>query len=334
MTWKALSRLSLVSIAAWLPMLGCHRDISGTYIASDQSGVASVDLVRTPDDRLTGQLVSSQITPDGSIQRKATGLTGAVDGENVSLTFAGVLGLGSTTLTGTLSGDTLTLTGPQAQPLIFKRSSLRDYQVQLSGLEQRSQATLKAKADAEVVRRTEQEQRNFVDTLDHLTAHMQRIDSASDVILGRFSAIEQKYRAITSKVSSYVEKERRLSGNPNEAVDRATLDVNAYQAAIDTTQLHNQVYSFEQDFKINATPVAESAAKYEDGCQKQDAEHPGITSTEVEARTEACGRLHAALAPFQRSYDALQSGLAHLEKVYIQENSTQQTLLHTADKLE
>jgi hypothetical protein len=334
MTLKALFRLSLFSVGALTSVLGCYRDISGTYLASDQSGVASLELVRTPDHHLTGQFVGDQINPDGTIQRKATGLTGAVDGENVSLTFAGVLGLGSTTLTGTLSGDTLTLTGPHAQPLIFKRSSLRDYQAQLSALDVRSQAIHKAEADAEVAQKNAREQRNFVDAVDHLAAHMQRIDSATNSLLSRFSEIEERYKTITAKISTYVERERRLSGNPSESIGRATLDVDAYQAAIDTTQLHNRVFSFEEDFKINAKPVAETAAAYENGCQSQAVEHPGFTSAELEARNAACGRLHAALLPFQQSYSALQSGLVHLEQVYIRENSTQQALLHTADALE
>jgi len=80
--------------------------------------------------------------------------------------------------------------------------------------------------------------------------------------------------------------------------------------------------------------ISSRALQYENSCQKQDAEHPELTSAEMEARNEACGRLHAALPPFQQNYSALQSGLARLERVYIRENTTQQALLHTADKLE
>jgi hypothetical protein len=334
MTWKALFRLSLFSIGALVPLAGCHREVSGTYLAADQSGVVSVALVRTPDDHLSGQLVVDQISPDGTISRKSTSITGAVDGENLSVTTAGLLGIGSTTLSGTLNGDTLTLTEPQAQALILKRSSLRNYQVQLSALGQRSQAMLKAKDDAEVVQRMEREERSFVDTVDHLVAHMQRIDSTSDILLGRFATVDKRYQDITAKINTYVERERRLSVNPNEAIDRASLYVDANQAAIDTNQLHLDMQSVQQDFEINAKPVADSATVYENECRDFETQHGNLTPAEIEAHSAACGRLLAALPLFRQRYVDLSLGLTHVEGIYIQENNTQQALLQTARKLQ
>src|SRR5882672_3974099 len=105
-------------------MSGCQRDISGGYLAGDQSAVCWLQIVRTPDNRLTGQLAVSILKPDGSIERNSISLTGAVDGKNVSLTGSGFLGLQTVSLSGALSGDTLTLTGTQAIPVIFRRSSM------------------------------------------------------------------------------------------------------------------------------------------------------------------------------------------------------------------
>jgi len=334
MSWKALFRLSLFSIGVVAPLSGCHREISGTYLANDESNVVSVAFVRTPDDHLSGQLVVDRITRDGTISHKSTSIAGAVDGENLSITTAGLLGIGSATLSGTLNGDTLTLAGPRAQPLIFRRSSLRDYQVQLSALGQRSQAMLKAKSDADAVQRKEREQRSFVDSVDHLVAHMQRIDSTSDILLGRVAAVDKRYQAITAKINTYVERERRLSGNPDEAVDRASLYVDANQAAIDTNQLHLDMRSVEQDFEMNAKPVAESAADYENRCRNFDMEHGGLTPSEIEAHNAVCGRLLAALPLFRDKYVDLSLGLTHVEGIYVQENNKQQALLQTAQKLD
>ena len=329
-----LRHLSTSLIAALILVCGCQRDISGTYLATDQNGIVWLQLVRTPDNHLTGQFALSILKPDGKIDRNSVSLTGAVDGENVSLSGSGLFGLQSTALSGTLNGDTLTLTGPQAQPFVLKRSSMNDYQAQMSALDSRAQTIVAAKLSAEAAQRTERVQRNFVDTVDQLVSHMQRIDAATDVHLGRFAAAEKRYQAITAKISAYVEREHRLAGNQNAAVDRSELYVDANQAALDTTQLHLDAQSTQQDFETNAKPVADSVNGLENSCQNFDTGRSGLTPAEVEAHKAACGRLVAALPLFRQKYDALRAGLAHLEQVYTQENNAQQGLLKTAQKLE
>lgn len=63
---------------------------------------------------------------------------GAADGENVTLAGSGFFGLRSFTAAGKLEGSTLTLTGEQAIPLTFKRTSILDYQTQEAALNSRS----------------------------------------------------------------------------------------------------------------------------------------------------------------------------------------------------
>jgi hypothetical protein len=293
-----------------------------------------LQLVRTPDDHLTGQFALSVLKPDGKIDRSSVSLTGAVDGENVSLSGSGLFGLRSTALSGILNGDTLTLTGAQAQPFILRRSSLSDYQAQMSALDTRSQTIIAAKASAEAAQRTERTQRNFVDSVDHLVAHMQRIEAATDVYLGKFAGAEKRYQAITTKMGAYVERERRLAGNQDAAVDRSQLYLDANQAALDTNQLHLDAQSTQQDFEMNAKPVAYSANALENACRSFNTMHSGLTPAEVEGHNAACGRLLAALPPFWQKYNALAAGLAHLEQIYTQENNKQQGLLHTAEKLQ
>jgi hypothetical protein len=329
-----MRRLTLCGLAVLTILCGCQRDISGTYLASDSGSVAWLQLVRTPDNHLTGQLDMSELKPDGTIDQKSAPITGAVDGENVSLSAGGLFGLQTTALSGTLDGDTLTLTGLQAQPVVLKRSSLTVYQALMDELNGHAHTILAAKANAEATQRTGRAQRDFIDTVDELIAHMQRIDSASDIHLGRFPAIETRYQAITAKVNAYVERERRLSGNPNAAAVRSELDVDANQAALDTFQVHLGVQSLQQDFEMNAKPVADSATSYENGCRSFDTEHGGLTTAEIEAHNAACGRLLATLPLFRQKYDALRAGFSHLEQVCTQENGKQQALLQTAQRLQ
>jgi hypothetical protein len=117
--------LSLASLA------GCRKDISGGYLTSYQDSVVWLQVVRTADNHLIESVASSLLKPDGTIEQNSLSITGAVNGENVTLTGNGILNLKAVNLAGTIEGDTLTLTGTQAVPATLKRSTLSDYQAQV-----------------------------------------------------------------------------------------------------------------------------------------------------------------------------------------------------------
>jgi hypothetical protein len=330
-----MMRLSACVIAALTLLCGCRRDVSGTYIASDEGSVVSVQLVRTPDDHLTGQFTDSRLKPDGSIDRKSVTLSGAVDGENLSITSAGLLGIQSITLSGTLSGDTLTLTGPEAQPLIFKRSSLNVCQAQLDALNGRSQAILAEKAAALTRQRAEQSQRNFVAQADRLVEQMQQFDQQAEAHLTRFPGVEKQYQGITAKMRDYVEKERHLAGNSNASVTRSQLSIAATQVSYETEQLHYQGQALESSVTASTNQLLTDGRNYGQMCQAlASTPNTNLTIEQVKAETSACDRLRDGIALFRPKYNELEGGLTHLEQVYTQERNTQQALLQTAQKLQ
>jgi len=314
--------LSLIGVLVLLS--GCQRDISGTYLASDNATVAWLQLVRTPDNHLTGQLTTSVVRPDGTIERNSASVTGAVDGENVTLAASDFFGLRTVTFSGTFAASNLTLTGVESTPFTLKRSTLPEYQAQVAALTARSQSVLAAKNAAESRQRTEQAQMNFVAQIDQLIANMQRFDSEADVHLGRFPNVEKEYERITAKVNGYVERERRLGVNPNAAVARSQLSVDANQAALATDQLHIQGELFQSTFETNVKPITAELTTFEQRCREVK------PNDDIKA---ACNRLYNAAAPFREKYTATMVGLAHLEQVYTQEHNTQQGLLQTAQRL-
>jgi hypothetical protein len=330
-----MRRLSVCTIAALALLCGCHRDISGTYLASDEGGVVSVQLVRTPDDHLTGQFAVAQLKEDGTIDRKSVTLTGAVDGENISITSAGLLGIQSTTLSGTLNGDTLTLTGSLAQPLVLKRSSLTVYQAQMNQLNGRSQAIIAAKAAALARENAERSQRNFVQAIDRLAAQMQQFDQQAEVHLSRFPGVEKQYQAITAKVRDSVEKERRLAGNADASVARSQLSIAATQASFETDQLHYEGQSLESSMAPTTNQLLADARSYGQVCQSLlSAYRANAPQGQSEAEISACHRLVEADTLFRPKYNAFEGGLTHLDQVYTQEKSAQQALLQAAQKLQ
>ncbi len=203
-------------------MAGCQRNISGSYLASDKSAVIWLQVVRTPDNHLTGQLAENVLKADGTTEQNSASVTGAVDGENVIIQGSRFFGLESFVLSGTLRGNALTLTGAQSVPLTFTASTPAEFQAKLAELSARSQGIIQAKA------------------VDRLVGRIQVFDSQADLHLGRFPSAEKAYEAITARVGEYVARERQLAGNPKATVARAQLFVAANQASIQTDQMHHQ----------------------------------------------------------------------------------------------
>lgn len=321
-------------LVAMLLMVGCHRDISGAYLASDQTGIGWLQLVRTPDNHLTGQLSAYMLKPDGTIDQSSTAVTGAVDGENVTLTASRFLGLETVTLSGTLKGDTLTLTGSQPIPVTFKRAALSAYQAQVADLNNRSQSILKAKAVAQAQQRVFQLQANFVAQVDRIIGQMGQFDAQADVHLGRFPGAEKAFGAITTRIEQYVSRERQLAGNPNAGVTRGQISVAASQAEIQTDQMHNQIVALESSMTGNVKPLDDQATADERDCHAVAQNSGKLTQDELNNVNAACDRLETALPTFREKFGAMNGGLAHLEQVYQRENSKQQQLIQESERLE
>jgi hypothetical protein len=326
-----MKRLNVCVVAVVVLLSGCKKDISGTYLGSDGATVVWLQLVRTLDNHLTGQLAASVLKADGGVDRRSVSVTGAVDGENVTLTGHGLLGLQTDSLSGTFESGKLTLTGVQPTPIILTRSALSDYQSQVAALDAKSQSILAAKAAAQSRQRTEDAQKNFVSQIDVLIGNMQRFDSEADVHLGRFPNVEKGYQGFTAKLNEYVERERQLAGNPNASNTRSQLALNANQVVLATDQLHMQGTALQSTLETNVKPMVDYLSVLEQRCSEAP---NGLTSQEAEVNKAACGRLSNAAVPFREKYNATVAGLAHLEQVYTNESKAEQALLQTADKLQ
>lgn len=329
-----IRRAGLYSLAAVILIAGCHTDISGAYIASDKSGVCWLQLVRTPDSHLTGQLSASMLKPDGTIEQSSVSVTGAIGGENVTLSGHGFLGLDTLNLAGTLSGDTLTLSGSQPIPVTFKRAALSDYQAQVASLNARSQSILHEKAATQTQQRVFQVQANFISQVDRLIGHMEQFDPEADVHLGRFPGTEKTYEALTTKVEGYVSSERQLYGNPNASVTRGQLSVAANQVEIETEQVHNQGQALETSLDVHVKPIADQAAADERDCHTISENSGALTPSELQNVKAACEQLENALVPFRQKYGAMTAGLTHLEQVYQREKNTQEGLIQESQRLQ
>jgi ribosome-associated translation inhibitor RaiA len=270
---------------------------------------------------------------DGSIQRKSITITGAVDGENVTISGSGFLGMESFTLSGTLNGNKLALTGAQSTPLVFNKASLSDFQADESALDSRSQSIVSAKLDAQTRMRAFQNQRNFVTAIDQLIGKLERFEMQADVHLARFPNGEKSYGAITDRVRAYVARERQLSGNLNASVARSRLSVAATQASLQTDQIHSGAEQLQAAFDSAIKPLMSESQNLERQCHAIPPNAP-FTPEEIQSINGACGRLENAIPPFQDKFKAMRDGLSHLEQVYQREHNAQEQLLQESSRLD
>src|SRR6266849_4443661 len=165
--------LRFLCLAALL-MTGCQREISGTYMTKFPNAVVWLQLVKTPDNHLTGQFVGLTLEADGKIDQKNANVAGAVDGETMILSTAGIFGMQGGTLSGNLNGSKLTLSGPQLTPVVLNRAGLDEYQNEVKALNAKSRHIFAVKANVELLNK-----------IASAIFQMQELDAQVDLKLSR-----------------------------------------------------------------------------------------------------------------------------------------------------
>ena len=316
-------------------LIGCHSNVSGAYLANDQSTVCWLQLVRTPDNHLSGQITYATVTKEGQIQRNSVAVTGAVDGDNVTISGNKFLGFDTFTFSGVQHGSYLILTGAEATPMTFKRATLTEYQAQESALQAQSKKIIAAKLDAGERAKAFQHQRNFVAEVSALIGKIDDFERAADVHLGRFPNGERAYVSITDRMRALVARQRLLIGNENAAVARNQLSVQISQTSLQTDQLHNQAQSLQSSLDTNVQPLLNESENLGRQCASVTNGSPTpFTPDELQSIQGACNRLNAAAGPFRTKINAVSSGLTHLEDVYKQQELAQQALIQESNRLD
>jgi hypothetical protein len=310
-----------------LMFFGCQRTVSGTYLAVNDTTVMWLQIVKTPDNHLTGQIAAFFIGPEGNIIQRSTAIAGVVDNNNVSLSTGGLFGVGITTFAGTIRGNDLTLVQAGKDPFTMKRADFSKYQASLNDLNLHSQNAVATRHAFELQQRLIQQARNEISAIAELDIRMGKFDGEADTFLVKFGLVEKKYEGITKRISDCVDRERSL--NKSSSVARSQLVVAEYQIALQTNEVHYNIQSLQSSFDTKIKPMAGEVELSLSSCQTKL-----IISESTREQSRACERLAAANPDFRQKYSAFNDGLLHLEDVYDQQNRLQQTLIKTGEKIQ
>jgi len=152
------NRRSITGLLATVVLLsGCGPADNGpaTFVSHDQSGAMTISWTDDGSGHLTGSLQNATPNSDATgdlVKTVNVSITGNLHDGQISIVTSGFLGV-SSTWTGSLSGDALTLNVPQQDgsiaPVTFAKGKVSDYNAAVSQLEDNvTQERAKAASDA------------------------------------------------------------------------------------------------------------------------------------------------------------------------------------------
>jgi hypothetical protein len=169
------------------------------YLYTSTSEVAFIQWTEDSGHHLNGTMQDVLASPDDSVNSTTEAFTGVHDGSNISITFSGL----GPTLSGTLDGNTLTLTVPDQNGLlatdVFHLASVQEYNRAVTALRQRIQAALVATQSAQATEAAQQAQAQA--TADTQSALDQAVESANSQLANDLSALSSDVQSLKSATS-------------------------------------------------------------------------------------------------------------------------------------
>lgn len=134
--------IALITLASY----SNASSVSGIYVQKFDGAIMFMQLIITPDSRVSGRGEFITMFPDGSLKNKSFSLEGDIDGNQISLKPSGILGL-RLIFSGTVDGETLRLISDDGQMTLLK-SDLDTFAQEKSKLAARGAAIATANKEA------------------------------------------------------------------------------------------------------------------------------------------------------------------------------------------
>lgn len=333
-TMQARACVRRIGCAAALGVLivltGCGpKSVSGGYIAKSPGTVVWLQLVETPDKHITGQVNTASIDKSGQLVHATAPVSGAVDGEAISLSFKRDALLAATVqLAGTVDGDTLHLRGGQTgDEVTLRRAKDDEFAAGKQELAEQSQRLVAAKADAAQRAETARREMQELDEVRNLTHTVNRMNADLPQRVERLLAAQKAYADITDKMRGLVHRQEELAGNPGAFVARSQVVVSLNQGLVNSDQTHISVSAAAQSMGAAVKPLMDRLKVAEQRCHR--AAVPGGA-----AGADACQALMAAAPEADRNAAAAARAISQVEATYQRERSQQEQLYQTGQRMQ
>lgn len=307
---------------AILALTSCGKpNVSGVYIHAADREVTLVQLIQTPDGKLTARLEETTVGLDGVVNDKSANADGAVSGHDLLLRPASAW-YGGVQASGTISGAQLTLTG-DGFTVSAERSTLEGYGKAVAHLRAVAAGDRRRIAAANAVRATQaataqaaddlaSTQRAIVAEANQLRAYANQLNAS----IANSPNFAKQAAANTARITRMVETAPRLSD-----VDRGQLAVAANQLEVAT----NQIEVARSQYAIGLNQIIGNAAPIEASLQKF------CSSPQAVRFTVQCSAASSSIAEMRSAFSHGQMAFMPYKQQLLAELDRQATMIQKID---
>lgn len=312
---------------------------SGTYLATDEGASIMLQLVQTPDGKLSGVCNFSKVNPTtGKVENTSTSVSGSSDGRNLILSIRPValLAIG-TDFAGTLERDRLTLVTQGHDPLVLRRSTLDEYAATTERLRKKSIEV------AAVYARKQQEEREGkaikeqAASVDRVRVRAISLEARIDRAVGDYPATEVRYRSITTKMQGFLDKMEPLSTVDPSRTSSARYRLDQAIREGDSTRqaVHDKVHAEAKEMRAGLAKIEADLSKAERACELPRDTAVALREPDAErALSAACKALPDDIAKIRAKAQRLDAGLAKLDAVHAAEKPKQAAIVKRSAEIE
>lgn len=292
-------RFFLAALCLTAPTLGLCS-VSGLYLARYNDGVAMLQLIETPDHHITGNLRVVVVKKGGELVRTSYAITGAADGQNVSMERQG-----GSPITAIATGNGIRVVGLSESASVFQRGSLDEFERQVAALQGVSKVALNHRA--EHVQRTK-----LIADVNNATDSMARLLASSDNLTQALARTQTRLHNITKQMAEYLAKARSLAGNTNSRTEHTR---DGYVQKVGegphaTANLHFEFQNLRMQFSKKQTSTFNRTNALELACKQAN----GVS---------ACNKFNEILPVYRAQYVVMEKAFDGWSAVYQQEKSEQ-----------
>jgi hypothetical protein len=303
----------LLIMKRWLFLIGsffvtftAHADPTGSYLCNTPSSIMWLQIVQTPDGKVSGQMDTALLLNTGKFTFRSSEVKGSANGNLVTLQYDGA-GVGLVRVSGTLKGDKLTVTGSgESGPYVaeFGRATTSDYKAALDSLKAKSNGAL-----------AEQLTKDQTAQLESQIPRIAKFDASAETTLQKLQPIEGQYTDITKKMRSVLDREKVSTG-----VLKAQLGQRIANLRGDTDRIQGNVADIEAQYNGNDLAKLKAEIDQSDIDCKNNPQPLCVHSTQY-------------VVDFYKHYKDLGGILKRLDAVYKQEKQVQDDLLKQSQAL-
>lgn len=280
----ALALVALATLGACNP-----AKVSGAYVYSGTTEVAMLQLVEGADGSLSGSLQTATANASNRVNVESVALSGTIDGNTLTLSTPTFLGM-STTFSGVRSGNDIALTfttSGNVNTITFQRSSPDEFTRLTEQLRQGAflRATERERQQAEARARAADEQMR--QGIPRLSAEFEQTAANDVTMTTRVDAAVARFEALTQQARDAA----RARSREGDGVRRSQLSVYISQVSIETNGLNIEVESAQRQFEDHRASLRQQLERANAWCAR--------------TRDAVCGRLSTASARYATESAAL-----------------------------